>query len=376
MDRNTSSYSLIPSNELDGNPNLADLWPSNNGAYLTQISAANNNNPIQQTSPNNSSLQPPPPPASLGYARRYAASKPPYSYISLITHAINGSPDRMCTLSQIYQYIQDRYAYYRQNQQRWQNSIRHSLSFNDCFIKVPRSSERPGKGSFWTLHPDSGNMFENGCYLRRQKRFKVKDRTRDPNKSKTTTKDKIGNLNLNKSHSSSSPLSDNTMGRLDSPGSSPRQATASESLTLPLAQQYYHHPQQQYSQLPSQTTYSNEPMPMIKTEYHHHHHPTSSSIYPSQNYDPNNNGLQYLTSEHNPQYFHAIDPTTTSAAAAAFLHQIPPPGTFRIDDLISGQADFKSFYSTMTGHETTSNYLDPTNTNNYYYTNNNTNSPS
>ena len=27
-------------------------------------------------------------------------------------------------------------------------------------------------GSYWTLHPDSGNMFENGCYLRRQKRFK------------------------------------------------------------------------------------------------------------------------------------------------------------------------------------------------------------
>ncbi|XP_027759283.1 hepatocyte nuclear factor 3-beta, partial [Empidonax traillii] len=34
------------------------------------------------------------------------------------------------------------------------------------------SPDKPGKGSFWTLHPDSGNMFENGCYLRRQKRFK------------------------------------------------------------------------------------------------------------------------------------------------------------------------------------------------------------
>ncbi|KAG7218200.1 hypothetical protein INR49_020554 [Caranx melampygus] len=32
--------------------------------------------------------------------------------------------------------------------------------------------DKPGKGSFWALHPDSGNMFENGCYLRRQKRFK------------------------------------------------------------------------------------------------------------------------------------------------------------------------------------------------------------
>ena len=56
---------------------------------------------------------------------------------------------------------------------RWQNSIRHSLSFNDCFVKVPRSPDKPGKGSYWALHDEAGNMFENGCYLRRQKRFKV-----------------------------------------------------------------------------------------------------------------------------------------------------------------------------------------------------------
>lgn len=37
---------------------------------------------------------------------------------------------------------------------------------------MARSPDKPGKGSYWTLHPDSGNMFENGCYLRRQKRFK------------------------------------------------------------------------------------------------------------------------------------------------------------------------------------------------------------
>ncbi|XP_030626555.1 forkhead box protein A2 isoform X2 [Chanos chanos] len=107
------------------------------------------------------------------YRRSYTHAKPPYSYISLITMAIQQSPSKMLTLSEIYQWIMDLFPFYRQNQQRWQNSIRHSLSFNDCFLKVPRSPDKPGKGSFWTLHPDSGNMFENGCYLRRQKRFKV-----------------------------------------------------------------------------------------------------------------------------------------------------------------------------------------------------------
>ncbi|XP_056150890.1 forkhead box protein A2-like [Lampris incognitus] len=106
------------------------------------------------------------------YRRSYTHAKPPYSYISLITMAIQQSAAKTLTLSEIYQWIMDLFPFYRQNQQRWQNSIRHSLSFNDCFVKVPRTPDRPGKGSFWALHPDSGNMFENGCYLRRQKRFK------------------------------------------------------------------------------------------------------------------------------------------------------------------------------------------------------------
>lgn len=106
------------------------------------------------------------------YRRSYTHAKPPYSYISLITMAIQNNPSKMLTLAEIYQFIMDLFPFYRQNQQRWQNSIRHSLSFNDCFVKVPRTPDKPGKGSFWTLHPESGNMFENGCYLRRQKRFK------------------------------------------------------------------------------------------------------------------------------------------------------------------------------------------------------------
>lgn len=44
-----------------------------------------------------------------------------------------------------------------------------SLHQKFCF----RTPDKPGKGSFWTLHEDCGNMFENGCYLRRQKRFKI-----------------------------------------------------------------------------------------------------------------------------------------------------------------------------------------------------------
>jgi len=77
--------------------------------------------------------------AAKGYRRSYTHAKPPYSYISLITMAIQNSGSKMLTLSEIYQFIMDLFPFYRQNQQRWQNSIRHSLSFNDCFVKVSPS---------------------------------------------------------------------------------------------------------------------------------------------------------------------------------------------------------------------------------------------
>ncbi|XP_015262703.1 PREDICTED: forkhead box protein B1-like, partial [Gekko japonicus] len=103
----------------------------------------------------------------------YSDQKPPYSYISLTAMAIQSSPEKMLPLSEIYKFIMDRFPYYRENTQRWQNSLRHNLSFNDCFIKIPRRPDQPGKGSFWALHPSCGDMFENGSFLRRRKRFKV-----------------------------------------------------------------------------------------------------------------------------------------------------------------------------------------------------------
>lgn len=77
--------------------------------------------------------------------------KPPHSYAQLIGMAILSSPEEKLTLSKIYDWIKERYAFYRLNGGGWQNSIRHNLSLNKCFEKIARRTDEPGKGMKWQI---------------------------------------------------------------------------------------------------------------------------------------------------------------------------------------------------------------------------------
>lgn len=106
--------------------------------------------------------------------------KPPYSYIALIVMAIQNSPSKRVTLSEIYQFLQATFPFFRGSYQGWKNSIRHNLSLNECFIKLPKGLERPGKGHYWTIDAGSEFMFEEGSFRRRPRGFRRKCQAMKP----------------------------------------------------------------------------------------------------------------------------------------------------------------------------------------------------
>lgn len=87
--------------------------------------------------------------------------KPPYSYATMITQAILSNDDGVMSLSEIYNWISSHYAYYKYSKTGWQNSIRHNLSLNKAFEKVPRRPNEPGKGMKWQISESYKEDFLN-----------------------------------------------------------------------------------------------------------------------------------------------------------------------------------------------------------------------
>ncbi|KAM6413232.1 forkhead box protein J1-like, partial [Rhynochetos jubatus] len=97
-----------------------------------------------------------------------ASLKPPYSYAELICMAMEASNQPKIPPSAIYKWITDNFCYFRHANATWQNSVRHNLSFNKCFVKVPREKDEPGKGGFWKLDPQHAERLKKDAFRKRR----------------------------------------------------------------------------------------------------------------------------------------------------------------------------------------------------------------
>ncbi|KAF7721302.1 Forkhead box protein J3 [Apophysomyces ossiformis] len=100
------------------------------------------------------------------HVEKNTVGKPPYSYATLIKYAIETSPEKKLTLNQIYQWIVEHYPYYITAGTGWKNSIRHNLSLNKIFVRVPRPVNEPGKGSYWAVDYQAAEIDQESKRLR------------------------------------------------------------------------------------------------------------------------------------------------------------------------------------------------------------------
>lgn len=83
--------------------------------------------------------------------------KPDLPYRQLVTQALSASPSRSLSLRDIYDWIETTYPYYFYDSNKsWKNAVRHNLSIQNAFRKIPKVSEGEEKSCLWELTGETG----------------------------------------------------------------------------------------------------------------------------------------------------------------------------------------------------------------------------
>lgn len=96
------------------------------------------------------------------------------SYTAMIAEAIMRTAFKRATLAEIYDFMNNSFEQLTKRGSGWRNCVRHTLSLNDCFLKLHRPEN--GRSCNWTIHPSYLEAFLKGDYRKQRKnRRKVKN---------------------------------------------------------------------------------------------------------------------------------------------------------------------------------------------------------
>ncbi len=89
--------------------------------------------------------------------------RPPIGYRELAARAITSSPHGSMKVQKIYDWIQERYPYYKETTTKWKHSVRSALAKYNCFVP---DEERRIKINHapWKIHPSYVQDFKRGHF--------------------------------------------------------------------------------------------------------------------------------------------------------------------------------------------------------------------
>ena len=175
-------------------------------------------------------------------------AKPPYSFPCLIGMAMLHHNNTPVAVADLYNYILERYPYFKTAKSGWKNSIRHNLSLNKYFLKVERDIPDVRKGSLWAMVPgkeDNMRRDIENCRVRHERKLAgLSPRVR---KRRSTASRRSSALSRSSSTSHQSPM----------PSPTPKSASYS-----PMPLQAHHH---QYTSANNPSLYlaQQSPTPML-----------------------------------------------------------------------------------------------------------------
>ncbi|KAL3122126.1 hypothetical protein niasHT_001666 [Heterodera trifolii] len=109
--------------------------------------------------------------------------KPRETYIQLIGMAIEAQESKRATLTEIYNFLRDKFEFFRGPYDGWKNSVRHNLSMQDYFYKLPKDEHgKVGKDWYQMERLKTNNNGGNG----QQQPFKLAKGSAEIGKATTT----------------------------------------------------------------------------------------------------------------------------------------------------------------------------------------------